>query len=226
MTRARIVKVSALVAGATFALTGCGLHPGAAAVVGDETISGGEVDDAAGALCAANLSAAEARGEAKPDLASRGARQGALQILVDSELSRQFGEEQGVEPDQAEVSSALQQNAQNIDLLPEDQKDNFRSILRGYAEGQLMLIEIGRDALGQQSAPNDAAVAEGTRLRNEWASNVDIEVDPRYGSYAQGALNPTSGSLSIPASEGARAGAAAEPPVDWVAGLPLSQKCS
>lgn len=225
MTRVRIVKVSVLVAGAALALSGCGLHPGAAAVVGDTTISGAEVDDAAAALCSANLTGAEARGEAKPDLASRGARQAALQLLVDSELSRQYGEAEDIDPDKAQVSQALAQNKQTVDLLPADRKDDFTAILRGYAEAQLVLIEAGRDSLGDPMAPDDAAISEGTRLRNKWARSVDVEVDPRYGTYAQGTLTPGSGSLSVPVSEAAAAGANSDPAANWVAGLPLTQKC-
>lgn len=225
MTRARIVKVSALVAGAALALSGCGLHPGAAAVVGDTTLSGAEVDDAAAALCSANITGAKARGEAKPDLASRGARQAALQLLVDTELSRQFAEAEGIEPDPSQVSTALAQNRQTIDLLPEDRQDDFTDILRGYAEGQLVLIEAGRAALGDDSAAQDAAVSAGTKLRNRWARSVDVEVDPRYGTYARGTLTPASGSLSLPVSQRAAAGANADPAASWVAGLPMSQKC-
>lgn len=228
MTRARIgrfVRVSALVAGATLALSSCGLHPGAAAVVGDTTITGSEVDDAAAALCSANISGAESRGEPKPDLAARGARQAALQLLVDSELSHQFGEAEGAEPDRAQVSSALAQNAPTIDLLPEENKDDFRDILRTYAEGQLMLIAVGRESLGNEAATDDEAISEGTRLRNAWAKSVDVEVDPRYGIYEKGTLTPASGSLSFPASARAAAGANADPSASWVAGLPTSQKC-
>jgi hypothetical protein len=217
--------MSALVAGAALALSGCGLHPGAAAEVGDTTITGAEVDDAAAALCSANITGAKARGEAKPDLASRGARQAALQLLVDTELSHQFGADKGIEPDRAQVSSALAQNAKTIELLPESRQDDFQKLLRGYAEGQLVLIAAGRQSLGDPAAADDAALTEGSKLRNKWAKSVDVEVDPRYGTYAQGTLTPTSGSLSIPVSQRATAGANADPGANWLAGLPMSQKC-
>ncbi len=226
MTRARIAKMSALVAGAALALSGCGLHPGAAAVVGDTTITGAEVDDAAAALCSANITGAKAQGQPAPDLASRGARQAALQLLVDTELSHQFGEDKGVDPARSQVSAALQQNRQTLDLLPESRKPAFEDLLRSYAEGQLMLIEIGRQSLADSSADDNAALSEGTKLRNKWAKSVDVEVDPRYGTYEQGTLTPASGSLSVPVSQRATAGANADPAASWVAGLPMSQKCA
>lgn len=226
MTRARIAKMSALVAGAALALSGCGLHPGAAAVVGDTTISGAEVDDAAAALCSANITGAKAQGQPKPDLAARGARQAALQLLVDTELSHQFGEEKGVDPEPSKVSAALAQNKQTLDLLPESRKPAFEDLLRSYAEGQLMLIQIGRQSLANPDADDNAALAEGTKLRNKWAGSVDVEVDPRYGTWAKGTLTPASGSLSVPVSQRAVAGANADPAANWVAALPTSQKCA
>lgn len=226
MTRARIAKMSALVAGAALALSGCGLHPGAAAVVGDTTISGAEVDDAAAALCSANITGAKAQGQPKPDLAARGARQAALQLLVDTELSHQYGQEKGVDPEPSKVSAAVQQNKQTLDLLPESHKPVFEDLLRSYAEGQLMLIQIGRQSLANPDADDNAALSEGTKLRNKWAGSVDVEVDPRYGTWAKGTLTPASGSLSIPVSQRAVAGANADPAANWVAALPTSQKCA
>jgi hypothetical protein len=73
---------------------------------------------------------------------------------------------------------------------------------------------------------DDDALSEGSKLRSKWARSVDVEVDPRYGTYAQGTLTPTSGSLSVPVSERATAGAKADPAATWVSGLPMSQKCS
>jgi hypothetical protein len=214
-----------LVASVAFLLAGCGMHPGAAAVVGGTTITDRDVDDAAAALCSANLTGAESRGEARPELASRGARQAALQLLVDNELSRQLGEKEGVDPSQAEVSAALAQNRPTIDLLPEERKGAFTDILRGYAEGQLVLLELGRRSLGEQ-APDEEAITEGARLRDRFARSVDVEVDPRFGDYDQGTLTAGGGSLSIPVSENAFAGANPEPGAEWVAALPGTQKCA
>ncbi len=229
MTRVRpgrTVRLSVLVAGAALALTGCGLHPGAAAVVGGTTISGGEVDDAAAALCSANITGAKANGQPKPELATRGARQAAVQLLIDSELSHKFAESRGVSPDRAKVSNAIAQQKQTVDLLPEATKAAFSDILRNYAEGQLMLMEIGKQELGDPNAADDKALAAGTKARDEWAQQVDVEVDPRYGDWSQGSLHSASGSLSVPVSDRAATGANMEPGAGWVAGLPSSQKCS
>jgi len=214
----------AAVAAATV-LSGCGTHPGAAAVVGDATITTDQVDAAALTLCSANRSGGQATGE----LSSRAARQAAVQFLIDSELSHQFGEDRGVEADQGEVSATVAENAAGIEALPEDQREDFRELLVGFRESELILTEIGQASLQEQGndqpAPEEAS-SEGARLRMEWAASVDVEVDPRFGTYAEDALAPTSGSLSVPVSDSAKAGSSADPGESWVADLPASQKCA
>lgn len=226
----RRVRLSVMAAAAMVALSGCAsLHPGAAAVVDSSTISHGEVDDVTMALCSANITGAEAQGQPAPDLATRGAREGALQVLLESELSRQFGEEMHVGADERLLSQALAQNEQNVALLPEDRRDDFRSALRKYAGGQLILIEIGRQSLteqGQAEVTDDLAIAEGQRLRGEFVATIEIEVDPRYGTFAEGTFETGGSELSVPASDGGLAGAKADPGPGFVAALPASQRCS
>lgn len=209
-------------------LTGCGTHPGAAAVVGDQRISADEVDEAAAALCSSTVAGAEAQGQPRPELASRGARQAAIQLILDSELTRQFAEDEGLKANQQAISAALQQNAQAIQVLPPDQRGVFRELFTAFQESQVLLDEAGTRSLAAQGnaapAPEEAA-AEGARLRAEWAADIEVEVDPRYGTYEGGAVVPSSGSLSIPTSQHARQGAADQPDAAWTAGLPLSQKC-
>lgn len=225
MARSRTV-LAAVAAAAGLTLSACSAHPGSAAVVGDESISDSRVDDVASALCAAQ-GGGQSGGQ---DLASRGARQGALDVLINSALSRQYGASQGVQPDQEQVSAALAANAQNISGLPAEHRQEFKDTLREYAEGQLMLIDIGRRELakaGTKNATEQQAVSEGTKLRNAWAAkNADVTVDPRFGEYSKNALLPKSGSLSVAASQSASDGDSPDPSPGWIASLPASQKCS
>ncbi len=205
-------------------LTGCSVHPGDAAVVGDATLTTSEVDAAALALCAANST-----GEGAPALASRGARQAAVQFLIDAELSRQFGQDKGFSATPSDVSDSVDQNKAAIAALPEADRETFTDLLVGFQTSALILAQAGAASLadqGQADPSPEEATAEGTRLRGEWASDVDVEVDPRFGSYVNGALAPISGSLSVPVSTDAKAGAQTDPGADWVAALPASQKCS
>jgi hypothetical protein len=228
VTPSRTLKGSAAAVLAALLLSACGTHPGSAAVVGSDRISNAELDDVAIALCSAQ-GAGNAPGEVQ-ELASRSARQGALDVLISATLSHQFGESQGVQPDQEQVSAALAANERNISGLPKEQRGIFRDTLRKFAEGQLMLIEVGRRSLTEKGARNvtdQQAISEGTRLRNAWASkNADVSVDPRYGEYSKGALLAKSGSLSVPVSQAATDGDSPNPSAGWVASLPASQKCS
>jgi hypothetical protein len=229
-TRAGRTKRSLLAAVALLTLGGCaGLHPGVAAVVGNDTISQHQVDDVARALCSADITGAKAQGQPAPELASRGAAQGALSILLQSELSRQLGEKHGVVPSQAKVSQALAQSEQGIAMLPQSQRAQFTETLKEYAEGQLMLIALGRktlEAKGKTNVTDQQALAEGRRLRDQYAKSVDVEVNPRYGTFSKGSFHPGGSSLSVAASQRARAGTRTSPGASWVAGLPASQKCS
>ena len=226
----RGTKLSMLAASAALVLAGCGsVHPGSAAVVGAETITHSEVDELADAFCSASVSTAQAQGQAAPETATRGAREGALQLLLETALSRQFGEHENVDPDPQQVSQALEQNEQGVALVPPGQREGLRSVLREYAEAQLMLVEAGRKSLAADSTtqvPDEQAFAEGERLRTDFVNGLDVEVDPRYGTFSEGAIQRGTSSLSVPASDDARAGARAEPAAAWVSALPASQKCS
>ncbi|HET9858793.1 MAG TPA: hypothetical protein VFQ19_03345 [Nocardioidaceae bacterium] len=229
-TKSRRTKLSALAVSALVALTGCGaVHPGMAAVVGSSTISHDRVDTLASALCTARTAGSEAAAAAAPPEPTRRARGGALQILLETELSHEFGEERGVDPSLRQVTEALAQQQQLIDFLPEDEAEAYREALAEYAEGQLMLIEIGRQSLeeqGQSNVPDDQALAEGERLRQEYAESLEIEVDPRYGTFEDGSLSSGGTALSVAESDRAKAGSQAELAPTFVSGLPASQRCA
>lgn len=216
-------KLAALAAGVAL-LAGCGVHPGAAAVVGSEEISTNELDDVAVAVCSANLASAKASNAQAPTLPTRGARQLAMQIMLESELSKQFGEHEGVKANPQQVSQALAQNEAGFAMLPKDQRADFRSALKNYAEGQLILLEAGKKSLGQKASDNEA-VGEGRRLRDAYVKTLDVEVDPRYGRFENGTYKPGGTALSVAQSSSARAGNRAKPGDAFVASLPASQQC-
>jgi hypothetical protein len=220
----RRTKLAAVAAGATAVLAGCGLHPGAAAVVGSETISHEQVDDVAAAVCTANVASSRVSSQPPPTLANSGAREVALQILLETELSQQFGAAEGVEATPQDVSAAVAQNENGLMLLPEDQRQDFRAALRDYAESQLLLIEIGKQALGEDAGDNEALQA-GLQQRAEYVEQLDVEVDPRYGRFADGGFKRGGAALSVPVTEQAKSGASEQPSTTFVTSLPRSQQC-
>lgn len=217
-------RLAVLATVAVTSLTGCGFEPGAAAVVGSDTIPRERVDDVALAVCSANLASAKMSNQPPPTLGSRGAREVAMQILLETALIQQLGEERGVEASPREVSEAVAQNESGLAMLPEDQREDFRSALREYTEAQLILIQLGKESRGQ-ALSSDEAIAEGTRLFEEYAQGVDVEVDPRYGSFEDGSFQRGAASLSVPVSDEAREAAKAQPGDGFVAALPASQQC-
>ena len=221
-------KALAIAAAATLTVSGCGgVAPGSAIEVEDTTITHDRVDAVAAALCSANLEGAAAQGQPRPIIPSRGAREGALQVLLDIALSQEFGEARGVEPNQNLVSMAMSQNEVGLRLLPEDRREAFRTALREYAEGQAMLIEAGRQSLEESGATNvtdEQALAEGERLRAEFVESAAVEIDPRYGSFESGELRLGGQSLSVAVSEAARQ--AGNPNAAFAAQLPASLQCS
>ena len=229
MTRSRTLRGLVLATVAGCALSGCANHPGSAAVVGSESISDSRLEDVAGAFCA--LASASAQTQQRPQVPdSKTARLQALGILIDDALSRQFAASEGVQPDQAQVSAFVARSKATLDAIPAGERSVFREVLTEYAEAQTSLADIGQRKLreaGTAKPAADQALQEANRLRSEWAAmNAEVSVDPRYGSFTGGALKPADGSLSVPVSADAKAGAAATPAPAWVAGLPASQKCS
>lgn len=221
----RRTRLAALAAGAITVLAGCGLHPGAAAVVGSETIPHDKVDQVAAAVCSANVATSRVSDQPPPTLANRGAREVAMQILLETELSKQFGEQEGAEARPSEVTRAVGQNEQGLNLLPPDQRQAFRTTLRDYAESQLMLIDIGRASIGEDASDSEA-LKEGLRLRKRYVEQLDVEVDPRYGRFVDGEFRRGGTSLSVPVSKTAKGGASTQPSPAFVSSLPASQQCS
>ena len=232
MTRPRPLRVVASVV-AVLALTAtaaCSTHPGDAAVVGSDHLSTSDIDDVAGALCAAQGASAQS-GQAQ-QLPSRAARQGALRLLIDARLSASYGDALSVKPDQEQIDNAISSQEQTINAVKGKDRTVLRDTIVDVVKGQLILIEAGRRELVKRGAPaaqvtGDTALQAGTKLRNDWAAkHVDVSVDPRFGTYKQGGLQGSSGSLSVPATSRSKAGAAPQPSSSWVSALPAAQKCS
>lgn len=228
MTRHRTVRGTLVAAAATLTLAACSTHPGDAAVVNGDAISPGEVDDVATALCA--VQGGGQQGQPAQALATRGARQAALGILLDTELTRRFGAAEGVKPPAQQLAAALSSSAQTIAAVPAAQRDKIRETIKGIAASQLIVSEVGRRALAAQGTANptaEQATSAGTKLRNAWvAKHTDVTIDPRYGTYSKGTVRPASGSLSVAQSARAADGSSPDPSQGWVSSLPASQKCA
>lgn len=193
---------------ATMLLSACAQNaPGVAAELGEHRITDEQVDRLAEALCV--LSAGSGQGPAVP---TQQVRRQSLQILIDNGLAAAIIDPESVDGDQ--LAAAKQQAAASREALPERLRGTFDEVVDGFASSQLGLAELGRVSLEEQGTARpaeEAVVAEGQRLRAQYAEEVGVSVDPRFGTYSEGLLQPADGSLSVAVSEQAKASTSAEP---------------
>jgi hypothetical protein len=207
-------------------LTGCGeLTPGTAAKVNDSRITDQEVTDLAEAQCTAADRAAQT-GQSTTQPVSR-VREQSLGLLIDSELSRQFGEDEGIEFQKSVADGFFNQLEPGIEPLPEEARTVLTDVFEKWAEGRALLVEAGSEATGEEvSFTNvDQLITAGLQERDAWLEDVDITTDPRYSPNEQGFPGGGDGSVSQAGSDFAKAAGAAEPDPEWVSGLPENQKC-
>jgi outer membrane murein-binding lipoprotein Lpp len=187
-------------------VTGCAQNaPGVAAQVGDHRITDEQVDQLAEALCVLNADSAQGQ------VPTQQVRRQALQILLDNQLADDIIDPEAVDKEQ--LAAARQQAQASRDTLPERLQDTFDDAVEGFASSQLGLVELGRQALiekGTKNPDDQSALEEGQKLRARHAREVGVSVDPRFGTFAKGQLEPSDGSLSVPVSEAARSSVSAE----------------
>lgn len=223
-TRRGAVGVAALAT--ALLLSSCGgTAPGVAATVEGDRITDQKVDEFAQVLCSLG-----GLPETEGGTPTRAARFNSLQILVSNQLAAHVADVDDV--DQAGVQQIVQSLNQGRSLVPEDVRDTFDEVVQEFAVAEQAIVELGRKSLGSEGQGGDpatddeAARAEGNRLRSEFAAEADIEVDPRFGTVEDGVVKPADGSLSVPVSDLAVKGAAEEPDGTFVSQLPATQKCS
>lgn len=195
------VAVVALVAG--LALSGCGAvsNPGAAARVGDETISVSYLQKQSRDILAkagrSDLSDSEST-KLQSDL---------LQQLVDDALIVPTAKRAGVTASQADIDQVKSQIQSQRVVIPPDMLDGFARwvVLRRALNTKLL----GREPASQQDqAKADQLVG---REMAKTAKQVGVEVNPRYGTWSGGAVKP-GGELVTPEPTATQAPAAPQMP--------------
>jgi hypothetical protein len=219
--RRRRSKVVALGAVAALLLTGCGLRPGQAARVGDTTIRVEQVDDFARALCTVN------KGQGASGQPTSGLRETSASVLIQNVLFQGVAKQEGLTVDRPKLGTDLEQAVKTLPPMPASEKKTFTDTLRDYLTGQQYVDQLGRTqlALTDQKASSQAIAQAGAQQVSDYAKTVDVEVDPRFGTWSDGRLERGDGSLSVPVSSNATAAAASQPAQSFVDSLPASQKC-
>lgn len=223
----RRAPLVALAAVAALALGGCGtVPPGAAAVIDGTTIPREDVTQLAEAQCAGIRQAAE-QGQESQEAPRKQLVQQALSLLMDIELSLQYGESEDVSPRSAESAETYAQIDPLIQGLPAKHRDFMEEVFQRWAEGRDVLTQIGQRTTGERATPEnaEALLNAGYQEREPWVKKVDIETDPRYGPATEGWPGGSDPSVSKAVSKFAKDAAKAQPDPAWVSALPSSQKC-
>ncbi|SFN92639.1 hypothetical protein K8Z49_19530 [Actinomadura madurae] len=188
--------VAAVVAAA--ALAGCGGSPkvGTAALVGDDRITVTTLsqtvrdwrtqfraDPAANELRANPANPApQLAGDSESDL------QGALTLLINFRVAREVAEQAGVEVTGGQVDGAVQAldrqgGAGAITLASGLPRAHTRDLARLVATQLAVMQRFGADMDNRLSPATQQAGRQWNELFQRTARAMDIEVNPRYGSY-------------------------------------------
>jgi hypothetical protein len=214
-------------------LAGCGVagtefHPGIAADVGDQTITTRHVDKVTDEYCKA------------VEVVSKGQQQSAdaerpmrylshifASTLVDQAAAEQLADEYGVQPTSS-YKTSLTQLEPELAKLTDAEKAAVREVVGAQAYNQDVLTQIGEISLKKQGTTNattDEQYAEGQKVLDEWMTDHDVTVNPKYSLDPTSSAGPIDTDLSHPLSTTAKGGLEATPSPAYTDSLPADQVC-
>jgi hypothetical protein len=184
------------------------------------------VTDLADAQCVAAERAAESGNQSVPTAVSR-VKQQALGLLIDTELSLQYGKEEGIKPSRVLYDGFYKQFDPIISTLPGKTQTVLTDVFQRWSKGRATLVQAGTKATGLEWTlqNTEQLVTAGLEDRAKWLEDSDITTDPRYAPTEQGFPGGGDGSVSRAGSDFAKGAAATESDPSWVSGLPADQKC-
>lgn len=207
-------------------LAGCGeITPGTAAVINGSRITNSEVDDLASAQCVAADRARKTGNSTTMAVSS--VKQQSLGLLMDTELTKQYAEDEDITPQLSLSKAFYGQIEPGITPLPSKARSVLTDVFEDYAEGRAILVQAGSKASGQAPSQTnlDQLIQAGLQDRTAWAKKAKIETDPRYAPSEDGFPGGGDGSVSRATSDFAKGATAKKADAKFVAGLPASQKC-
>jgi hypothetical protein len=218
---------------AALLLSGCGastgLHPGSAAVIGDESISMSKIDTMATRYCQAYEPQIAEQHQRVP---MRYLRQFVAANLSQRLLGEQLAATYDVQPTSDYTRQVTQVEQQFASASPE-----LRNAVVDVEAGSVYLktvqVAIGEKLLEEAGTPApdaEAALQRGQVATRDWLRDHSISIDPVFGIAADGgqfraAPDQTSYPLSALASRGAAAPGASQPDPAYTDALSSSQVC-
>lgn len=222
---AAVVSAVAVLGG----LSGCGsdispdMHPGQAAVVGDEGVTLDEVDDLTDSICRGNEEALKSSGLVLPMAYLRSV---SLDTLVQHQLLRQFAEGEGVDVGNSLELAKAQARPQSL----EEDGSLDADALKFYTFIEFAKVVAG--AVGAEEAgagaPAEAAQQAGLEQFEQWRGDVEVDIDPRFGTIDNqtGEFTAPGGLLSFGVSKSLPDAASVEEfDKAYVDALPSDQRC-
>lgn len=212
------MKLRVLVAAAAaLVLAGCGsVHPGAAVVVGDTTISMDRADDIAEVYC---LLAVRSSQPGAP-VSNADVRRQAVIDLALGVVAREIAAEKNLEPNPSDYELTGAQRAQVAGAFPGGQVDDIIDALGASQRTFAIARLLGEESLGPDAGPDadpERAQNAGLELIQDEVARRDVQFDPRFGIGSDGRQTARTGSLSVPVE------APGQPDQK---GLPATQQCS
>ena len=201
-----------LAAATTLVLAGCGsVHPGAAAVVGDTTISMERADEFASVYCKLSvLSAAEGTPIDNADV-----RRQAVTDLVVGVVAREMAEDAKVEVNPSSYEITPSQRQEIAQSFPDSELDLVVQAINESQHTYAIAEQLGAQAVDDPDAETEQLRDQGVRLIQAELARRDVRFDPRFGIKGDGTQKASTGSLSVPVK--------AESDQE---GLPATQQCS
>jgi hypothetical protein len=203
-----------LVAAVVLVLAGCGsVHPGAAAVVGDTSISMSRADDVAHVYCRLTLLSAQP-GSAPPSNAD--VRRQAVTDLAFGVVARDLAEKKHLTANPSTYEITPAQRTDIAQRFPAGEVDDVVDALTDSQRTIAIAELLGAQKVGAAAAAEQKQSAGFTLLEAE-ATRRDVRFDPRFGIGRNGLQKAATGSLSVPAKT---------PSASDAKELPATQQCA
>jgi len=214
-------------------LSGCGsslgIHPGSAAVIGDETVSMSKIDSTSTLFCTVYVEQAESSQQQQSGPLPMGSfRSFTAASLAKRLLGEQLAAQYGVQPASG-YQQAVTQYQQALASSPSDEREAAIEVAGADAYLQNVQVAIGQQLtgnFGQSNADLKAALARGKVATQDWLDDHEASIDPVFGiSVDDGAFTAQREQTSYPLSTFASQGAQPQPDSDFVSALPAAQRC-
>jgi hypothetical protein len=212
-------------------LSGCGgslgIHPGSAAVIGDDTLTMDKINSTTTLYCRAYLPQLQQQSQRLP---MRYLRQFVAASLAQRALGQQLADQYAVQPT-SDYQTKLNQVAQQFASAAPDVKAAVLDVEGGDPYLQTVEVAIGQKLLAEAGSPTTGVKAElqrGQVATQDWLNTHQVVIDPVFGVGVDGgAFKSLRDQTSYPLSALASSGAAdtSQPDPTYTAALTPGQIC-